>query len=94
MIEGNAIELTTVDVNPIPGVTDRYALGVILYDNGSSLTPFGGVVIRNNHIQYFENRSPAGTLIQGFREDNGSLYTELATDADDAFIISLLRHRT
>lgn len=145
LIEGNAIELTTVDVIPFTSVPDRYALGVILYDNNLSLTPFGGVVIRNNQVryldgatpgsqkgsgclavgvaslmvrenvlelvlnpppvanqtslsnklcsavQYFENRSPAGKLIQGFKEDDGSLYTELATDADDAFIVSILR---
>jgi hypothetical protein len=41
-------------------------------------------------VQYFENKKPSGGLIQGYRVDDGTTYTELATDADDAFILSLL----
>ncbi|MBL9169700.1 MAG: hypothetical protein JNN07_18310 [Verrucomicrobiales bacterium] len=147
LIENNVIELTPVDVKPT-GISDRYALGVITYNNNSGV-PYGNVIVRNNKIgylngqtpgnqkgsgamligvnnllvrenvldlnptppspalpgltnlsnkacvsvQYFENRAPAGKLVQGFKEENNSLYTELATDADDGFILSLLRHR-
>ncbi|MBL9171514.1 MAG: hypothetical protein JNN07_27525 [Verrucomicrobiales bacterium] len=49
------------------------------------------------NVQYFENRNPAGVLIQGVRATGAvtydKVYTELATDADDALILSLLRHR-
>jgi hypothetical protein len=39
---------------------------------------------------FFENRTPAGSLVQGVNGGNSSVYTELATDADDAFILGLL----
>ena len=39
---------------------------------------------------FFENRTADGILIQGRNQITGELLTELATDADDAFILSLL----
>ncbi|MBL9171120.1 MAG: hypothetical protein JNN07_25530 [Verrucomicrobiales bacterium] len=45
--------------------------------------------------RYFENRTPAGLLKQGVRATGAAtydlVYTELATDAEDALILSLLR---
>lgn len=147
LIEGNVLELTAVDVNPLTtgaSLTTRFALGIALSDKEAATTPFGNVVIRANvvrytngtpvsqkgsgilvwgatsllvrentfdlvasppplsvqtnmtnkfcaSVQYFENRTPVGKLVQGFLEPSGPFYTELATDADDAFMLSLLR---
>ena len=45
-------------------------------------------------MQYFENRTSAGALMQGVRATGvntyDQIYTELATDADDAFILNVL----
>lgn len=45
---------------------------------------------RCTNVSYFENRTPSGQLVQGFREDDNSLYTELATDAEEAFMLQFL----
>ena len=42
---------------------------------------------------FFENRTSSGVLIQGRDDVTGALMTELATDADDALILSFLRKR-
>ncbi|HAM71143.1 MAG TPA: hypothetical protein DCM86_05825 [Verrucomicrobiales bacterium] len=45
---------------------------------------------RCSNASFLENRTPAGSLIQGYDETTLAHFTELATDADDAFILSLL----
>jgi len=52
--------------------------------------------IRNRRcgsLEYFNNRTPGGVLIQGYNEDNTKKYDELETEAEDAFVLGLLSHR-
>ncbi len=44
---------------------------------------------RCGHATYFNNRTPAGKLLQGYENDLGIKYGELETDAEDAFVLAL-----
>jgi hypothetical protein len=44
-------------------------------------------------VRFFENRTPAGVLIRGYDEATQGLASELETDAEDAFILGLIRNR-
>jgi len=52
--------------------------------------------LRNNRcgsVKYFDNRTPAGILIRGINEANNVLYSELETDAEDAFVLAMFKKR-
>jgi hypothetical protein len=53
--------------------------------------------IRNNRcgsVKYFNDKTPAGTLIQGINEGNSNKkYDELETDAEDALVLALMKKR-
>ena len=40
---------------------------------------------------YFNNRTPAGVLVQGKNNDSGRKYDELETDAEDAFVMGFIK---
>jgi hypothetical protein len=42
-------------------------------------------------VGYFNNETPQGTLVRGINQDTGIKYGELETDAEDAFVLALLR---
>jgi hypothetical protein len=46
---------------------------------------------RCGSVAYFNNKTPAGTLIRGLNQVNSTKYDELETDAEDAFILGLLK---
>ncbi len=48
---------------------------------------------RSGAVTYFNNRVPSGTLVRGVNVDNSSKYSELETDAEDAFILGMIRRR-
>jgi hypothetical protein len=41
---------------------------------------------RNGQVGYFNNRTPEGTLIRGYKEDTNQLYNELETDAEEILV--------
>ena len=41
-------------------------------------------------VTYFNNKTPAGELIQGFDGDDSTTYTELESDAEEALLFSLI----
>ena len=53
--------------------------------------------IRNNRcgsVKYFNDKTPAGVLIQGIDEGNSNKkYDELETDAEDALVLALFKRR-
>lgn len=49
--------------------------------------------VRCGHATYFNNRTPAGKLIQGYEADLEIKYGELETDAEDAFVMALFNER-
>jgi hypothetical protein len=54
-------------------------------------------LLRNNRcgsVKYFNDKTPAGVLIQGINEGNSNKkYDELETDAEDALVLALMRKR-
>jgi hypothetical protein len=44
-------------------------------------------------VDYFETRTPAGVLLRGYNENNTTSYNELATEAEEAFILGFIRKR-
>ncbi len=54
------------------------------------------VPLRNQRcgaVTYFNNRTPAGVLVEGFNPDTAQKYAELETDNDLALILSLFNRR-
>jgi hypothetical protein len=52
--------------------------------------------VRHNRcsaVRYLENRTPAGLLIRGYDGITGVLASELETDAEDAFILGLIKRQ-
>jgi len=41
-------------------------------------------------VKYFNNKTPAGALIQGVNGLANTKYGELETDAEDAFVVAFL----
>jgi len=54
-------------------------------------------LLRNNRcgsVKYFNDKTPAGVLIQGVDEGNSNKkYDELETDAEDALVLALFKRR-
>jgi len=85
-------------VDSTPGSFNGYGIDVaginalLVSDNVIEVTPSNP--IRNTRCgsaKYFNDRTPAGALIQGW---NGSKkYDELETDAEDALILGMLKRR-
>ena len=94
LLRGNRIQYLDDAVpatNPGSGTLVFGASNLLVREN--FLTVTAPNPIRNSgcvSVQYFENKTPSGKLVQGFKEDDSTLYTELSTDADDAFVLSLL----
>ncbi len=44
----------------------------------------------NGGVKYFNNQTPVGLLVQGYEANYGFNYSELATEAEDAFIMAYL----
>jgi len=48
---------------------------------------------RGGSVSYFNNKTPAGVLLEGLNLDTGFKYEELETEADFALIMSLFNRR-
>lgn len=84
--------------NPGSGTYIVGASNLLVRENMLQLTATNPLRNRDcGSVQYFENRARSGGLVQGVREITSTtqdlIYTELATDADDAFMLSLLLKR-
>lgn len=44
----------------------------------------------NGGVKYFNNQTPTGVIVQGYEGELGFSYSELATEAEDAFILAYL----
>jgi hypothetical protein len=42
-------------------------------------------------VSYFNNTDPSGTLIRGYDAENDKKYDELATEAEDAFLLAYFK---
>ncbi len=49
--------------------------------------------IRCGSVDYFNDKTPGGVLIQGLNEDNSRKYDELETEAEDALVLALFNRR-
>ena len=52
--------------------------------------------IRNKRcgsVKYFDNRTSAGALVQGFEENQSKKYDELETNVEDAFVLGYMERR-
>lgn len=93
------VSVGSIGANPASGVLVYGATNLVTRDNILDLnSPPGPMTLRNRYctaVRYSENRTPSGVLNQGVRASSATaydlVYTELATDADDALILSLLR---
>jgi hypothetical protein len=66
---------------------------LIVRDNVADCAPANP--LRDNRcgsVQYFDDGTPGGVLIQGVNEGNGNKkYDELQTDAEDALVLGLMK---
>lgn len=49
--------------------------------------------LRCGSVDYFNDKTPGGVLIQGFNEDNSRKYDELETEAEAALVLALFNRR-
>ena len=91
VIRGNVIR----ELNDVP---DPNSFGIGLVKSGSALIeqnvidPAVGTPIEQNHsgvLQYFDNATPAGVLLQGYDEQNSRKVDELATRVEESLLISI-----
>lgn len=72
-----------------------YAKGVknlVVRDNVLAVAPENPVRDeRCGQVNYNNNKTPAGTLIRGFKEDTDQQYDELETEAEDALVMALFK---
>ena len=75
------------------GIQINGALDLLVRNNVAECAPTNP--IRNNRcgsVKYFNDKTPAGVLIQGINEGNSNKkYDELETDAEDALVLALLK---
>lgn len=89
----------TIGANPAGAVFVYGATNLFVTDNLLDLEAITAPPAMMNRycnaVRYSENRTPAGSLKQGVRATGAVtydlVYTELATDADDALILSILK---
>lgn len=90
-IRGNFIGYTPGASGTGSGVQVNGAASLLMAENLVDLSPADPLRnIRCAAVRYSENRSPAGVLITGFNWGDSSHYQELATESEDAFMISML----
>ncbi len=76
------------------GIQVNGARNLVVQDNLVECVPVNPIRNRRcGSLEYFNNRTPGGVLIQGYNEDNTTRYDELETDAEDALVLALFSHR-
>ena len=74
------------------GVQINGALDLLVRNNVVEAAPLNPVKnYRCGSVKYFNDKTPAGILIRGWNGDTNQKYDELETDAEDAFILGLLK---
>ncbi len=95
VIRDNRIRYMDGGTGSASGIKVWNAQNLLVRENTLELTPaLPERPLSNKNCeaaQYFENRTPAGVLIRGYNEDTSRKYDELETDAEDAFILGLLK---
>jgi len=92
VIRDNRIRYVDGGTGSASGIKVWSAQNLLVRENTLELTPTLPLLNKNcAAAQYFENRTPAGVLIRGYNEDTSRKYDELETDAEDAFILGLLK---
>jgi hypothetical protein len=67
---------------------------LIVSDNILDLVPANPITNKRcGSATYFHNRTPAGALVRGLESATGRKYSELETDAEDAFVMAFLEKR-
>jgi hypothetical protein len=74
------------------------ARNLIVRENVLESAPPGVAPLQNSlcgSVSYFNDETPAGTLVQGVQTDvtPNKKYDELATNAEDAFVLAILSKR-
>jgi hypothetical protein len=98
------VQLRGSTVRYVDGAFDGTYAGYAVQANGAK-----NLIVRNNvvdcaplnplrnrrcgSVEYFDDTTPAGVLIRGYNEDTSRRYDELETDAEDAFILGMLKHK-
>ena len=73
------------------GIQVRRAENLLVQSNVIEMIPANPLQnVACNAVKYFNNQTPAGMLVQGYEADCGFRYSELATEAEDAFILAYL----
>jgi hypothetical protein len=73
------------------GIQIGGAKSLIVSNNVVELAPADPLQdFRCGAVTYFNNKSPAGALIQGLNGDSQTKYSELETEAEDALVLTLL----
>jgi len=73
------------------GVQVAGAKNFIVMDNIVEVIPANPLLnYRCGNVTYFNNKTPLGILIQGFRGDDSTKYTELETEAEDALVLTFI----
>jgi hypothetical protein len=92
IIRDNRIRYVDGGTGAASGIKVWSAQNLLVRENTLELTPTLPLLNKNcAAAQYFENRTPAGVLLRGYNEDTSRKYDELETDAEDAFILGLLK---
>ena len=97
MLRDNKILYLDGDSNALNigyGIDAKAARSLIVRQNLVEVIPTPA--IKNSGcgaVKYFDNRTPAAALVQGWNQDTSRKYGELETDVEDAFILALLQKR-
>jgi len=94
VIRDNRIRYVDGGTGAASGIKVWSAQNLLVRENVLELTPTSPLMHKNcATAQYFENRTPGGVLIRGYNESTGLLCNELETDAEDAFILGLIKNK-
>jgi len=95
VIRDNRIRYVDGGTGSAGGIKVWNAQNLLVRENTLELTPtLPERPLMNKNCgtaQYFENRTPAGVLIRGYNETTSIFSSELETDAEDAFILGLIK---
>jgi len=91
-LRGNRIRFVDGGSGSASGIRVRGATNLMVSENVLELSATNPVRYdRCTAVRFFENRTPVGVLVRGYNETTGIFSSELETDAEDAFILGLLK---
>jgi hypothetical protein len=93
VIRDNRIRYVDGGSGSAGGIKAWSAQNLQVRENTVELAPATPLMHKNcGAAQYFENRTPAGVLVRGYNESTSLLCSELETDAEDAFILGMIKN--